>query len=1208
MGWQDYRLINMLFRCIYIICWRNRIIIPLIIICASFAMLITLFYHRTLNEHNDEYLPHKHSLTDILGAINGREKRGGLEQEREWLGQHQWDGLQHMQNRDHALPGIHDPGGLMMQHAKRHSHDVLKDLHQLSKQQDNHLLQDSHVENNMLNVGDKLNVIKISNKGSVDLMFQKQAAFDRGLKQKDGFNPNVDNSREMPNIHILDVTRKVDSIDLNKQSFDKVEENKDLKVDQRVILKEKTVNENLGADISMTGTKKPKASDLYHDGSLKTKGRKQHFTKANRTRIYVDERELPRRGDQSLGGDKRVKNTKLKGSDYDRPLQPQPHSAMNNRKKINIQTWKVPKTGANQKHVNQQHKHDNMGTKSAYDHPLHNAKLTYDNVQQNSYDLSVHKAQFKYDNIPQKIVYDDSLGKTREKYSNIQQKSEYDHPLGTRREKNSNVQQKIVYDHPTREKYGNVPHKSAYDHPVGVIREKYGTVGHKSAYNDQLGGNVNIQNTVQDGQNTGQEMRFYRPKYDTNLQNLSPNSQEKGNVRLVKGKRKRRRKTGLGGDGNVKINENEQIFYRPKYENMPKYAETGQVQGQSANRSLQNSNEGGHRKVVQAVKDFLQKTSDKNRKRQVKQDGYVGNTLMKQKQNLNQQKVLKYVARSQNEVIQPDEDMGKAARAVGHFDEAMPRMGHYEKVGQVQQTVGQYKQQQVGNHMDVQNVAQNAYRLNRGDEGVVQFNQSTHRVQQDHHNITKVKDLNELKTMAPPKPPTHDLHGHLSSDNLWDKIVHNRSYAYDVRPDHNNGHDDWKPYHSVKLYRHARDMPDIFSQWLDDSNTYCEENFIGYHNEIAMLKNVVIDMNYATGRKGGEEIKAVINQPEEDEYFQFQYGFMQLPCEIKPDYFFNNNNHNNQWLFAMRTLMAKQQMPVDKVSSQFIIAITRYEYANIYHTMTDFYNAFVVMEFFNKSQTETNILIIDGHPRGALDPTWSVLFNSTQRLGDLPKRTQFKNLVWGMLGYNSHIMDHYAPSLPLIAEFSKFFLSSYGINATHKLNCDNINIVFIWRRDYLAHPRNPSGSISRKIQNEQELVDTLRKNFPKFSIKGIQIDLFDMRQQLEFITKTDIMIGMHGAGLTHGMFLPSHAGVIELLPVYWAAANEHFEAIARWRDLLYLRWVNSDMNNEAANYHTIIPPDILNTMVTSTVEHMCQTGHKDGQKEEYGHHEFGREY
>jgi hypothetical protein len=365
-------------------------------------------------------------------------------------------------------------------------------------------------------------------------------------------------------------------------------------------------------------------------------------------------------------------------------------------------------------------------------------------------------------------------------------------------------------------------------------------------------------------------------------------------------------------------------------------------------------------------------------------------------------------------------------------------------------------------------------------------------------------------------------------------------------------------------------------------------------------------MNFATGRAGGEEIKQVINQPEEDEYYQFQYGFLQLPCEVKPDYFFNNNNHNNQWLSSMKTLLAQQEMPVDIVNTLFTIAITRYEYANIYHTMTDFYNAFLLMEYFNKSQTETNILIIDGHPKGALDPVWDVLFNSSTRIRKLHKRTRYKNLVWGILGYNSHIMDHYAPNLPLVKEFRNFFLSSYRVSENHKLNCDKISITFVWRRDYLAHPRNPSGSISRKIQNEQELVDTLRNSFPHFTIKGVQIDLFDMRQQLEFVTSTDILIGMHGAGLTHAMFLPSHAGVIELLPVYWAAANEHFEAISRWRDLLYLRWVNSDPNNEAANYHTIVPPDVLNTMVTSTVEHMCQTAHKDGKTEETGHHQFGR--
>ena len=308
------------------------------------------------------------------------------------------------------------------------------------------------------------------------------------------------------------------------------------------------------------------------------------------------------------------------------------------------------------------------------------------------------------------------------------------------------------------------------------------------------------------------------------------------------------------------------------------------------------------------------------------------------------------------------------------------------------------------------------------------------------------------------------------------------------------------------------------------------------------------------------------------------------------------NHHINEWYYALED--TKDPQPADaKVVTDFTIAVVRYEYANLYHTMTDFYNAFLVMEFFNKTQAETNILLIDGHPKSNLDDTWQTLFNSTKRIGNLPERTRFTDLVWNIVGYESAMNDHYMMQLPLVEEFRHFFLSTYDVphdangirNDGHSLNCDSLSVLFIWRRDYVAHPRNPSGFIQRKVQNEQELVTKLRKKFTKYTIRGVQIDLFDMKQQLEFIGSTDILIGMHGAGLTHSMFLPKHAGIIELIPNYWSAANMHFEAIATWRNLYFDRWTNEDPRNEAPNYSTTVPSEVVITLIKNMVRPMCNS-------------------
>ena len=65
---------------------------------------------------------------------------------------------------------------------------------------------------------------------------------------------------------------------------------------------------------------------------------------------------------------------------------------------------------------------------------------------------------------------------------------------------------------------------------------------------------------------------------------------------------------------------------------------------------------------------------------------------------------------------------------------------------------------------------------------------------------------------------------------------------------------------------------------------------------------------------------------------------------------------------------------VPATEHKFTIAVTRYEYANLFHTMTDWYNAFYVMKVFNKTPQDVKILLIDGHPKSQLDVTWNTLF------------------------------------------------------------------------------------------------------------------------------------------------------------------------------------------------------------------------------------------
>uniref|UniRef100_A0A0B6ZPS1 Glycosyltransferase 61 catalytic domain-containing protein n=1 Tax=Arion vulgaris TaxID=1028688 RepID=A0A0B6ZPS1_9EUPU len=258
--------------------------------------------------------------------------------------------------------------------------------------------------------------------------------------------------------------------------------------------------------------------------------------------------------------------------------------------------------------------------------------------------------------------------------------------------------------------------------------------------------------------------------------------------------------------------------------------------------------------------------------------------------------------------------------------------------------------------------------------------------------------------------------------------------------------------------------------------------------------------------------------------------------------------------------------------------------------MTDFYNAFVLMLIFGVPPSKLNILAVDAHPEGTLDPVWMTLFGKFIRAGRLQQPVVFQNLIWGLLGYFSPLNEHERTNVPYLDEFREFFLSRHNISTKHTINCSKLNVLFIWRRDYVAHPRNPHGSVVRKFENEDEMMQEVQENLGTgANVQGMQLDAMPMTDQLRAVAKADVLIGMHGAGLSHILFLPATSGVIEFKPEYSNPALQHFKCMAEWRNLPYTIWHNYDPANERASHKTYIPRSVMKSTFKSIHKQICQT-------------------
>ena len=310
---------------------------------------------------------------------------------------------------------------------------------------------------------------------------------------------------------------------------------------------------------------------------------------------------------------------------------------------------------------------------------------------------------------------------------------------------------------------------------------------------------------------------------------------------------------------------------------------------------------------------------------------------------------------------------------------------------------------------------------------------------------------------------------------------------------------------------------DIRKSWLGDPKEFCDGSFVAYGREIARLKQVV----YVPDSNGGK---------------------FQIPCKEKILYKFNDlkeGNHLNKWVKELEFIDKERYLNMEE-KERTTIAVHRYEYANFFHQMTDYYNAYAVMKLFDLNPNKLDILIVDKRPPNVLEKVWFTLFPNVTLAQNLKHSIAYRDIIWSPLGYNSPLNFHSMNSLPYVTEFSDFVKTKFDAKLKKPLDCLGLSILFIWRRDYVAHPGNPTGLISRKIENEQELTDSVQQAFPSHTVAGIQLDDHTMRDQVQLIAQTDILIAMHGAGAKSRPLPARTCGVARAVPNVLAQNKSSF--------------------------------------------------------------------
>ncbi len=122
---------------------------------------------------------------------------------------------------------------------------------------------------------------------------------------------------------------------------------------------------------------------------------------------------------------------------------------------------------------------------------------------------------------------------------------------------------------------------------------------------------------------------------------------------------------------------------------------------------------------------------------------------------------------------------------------------------------------------------------------------------------------------------------------------------------------------------------------------------------------------------------------------------------------------------------------------------------------------------------------------------------------------------------------------------------------------DTTKILFVRRVHYLAHPRH-NGQVVRRLDNEDAIVTALEQAVAEpdsgMALLNGVFSSMTMRQQVEMAQQSCLIVGAHGAGLTHILFAPPGVHMLELQPpafqrphfisyTFWAGSHHHLWAL-----------------------------------------------------------------
>ncbi|KAJ0965150.1 hypothetical protein J5N97_026288 [Dioscorea zingiberensis] len=311
--------------------------------------------------------------------------------------------------------------------------------------------------------------------------------------------------------------------------------------------------------------------------------------------------------------------------------------------------------------------------------------------------------------------------------------------------------------------------------------------------------------------------------------------------------------------------------------------------------------------------------------------------------------------------------------------------------------------------------------------------------------------------------------------------------------------------------------------------------------------------------RGGERLEEVIGRGEDDEMPKFEAGAFEIELDMPGDSKVVDKAFLDRYLrqgqvgvHTMRSLLdsIRAVEPGKLGCSLWIeeptVLVTRFEYANLFHTVTDWYSAYVSSRITGLSK-RPHLVFVDGHCKAPLEETWEALFSTVRYAKHFSGPVCFRHAIFSPLGYETALFKGLSEQINChgtsanilhenpddtrtarLSEFGEMLRAAFGlvVDGMQAKPSTGHNVLFVRREDYLAHPRH-TGKVESRLSNEQEVFDSVSKWASNHSICKINManGLFahmHMKEQLKPYKKPLWLLVLMGRSHSPGLSNTKH--------------------------------------------------------------------------------------